>query len=223
MIAIFLVVASVVGVLWFGSRLVISGEMTGGGWPVHSLRGLCGRCMAELAESVGELAQAAGPPSVFWSCWTRDGDRHARLPKALPEPPLGNVSFNGVHSPIQRGRRVGPQRRELLRWTRARRWLVGPAGEGRARSSTDLRFYDPQLGSVAIGGLRSRHRSAGAQIAHRIVPQEGALFDETILENIRYGRSDSSDAEVAQAAAVAQAERHLGLPQGYATRLGEAA
>ena len=55
-----------------------------------------------------------------------------------------------------------------------------------------------------------------------LVPQEVALFDDTILENIRYGRSDASDAEVAQAAAVAQADTFIsGLPQGYATRLGE--
>ena len=60
-IAIFLVVASVVGVLWFGSRLVISGEMTGGRLGQFILYALfAAGAMAELAEVWGELAQAAG-------------------------------------------------------------------------------------------------------------------------------------------------------------------
>jgi ATP-binding cassette subfamily B protein len=55
-----------------------------------------------------------------------------------------------------------------------------------------------------------------------LVPQEVALFDDTILENIRYGRSEASDAEVQRAAAVAQAEPFIAaLPRGYATRIGE--
>jgi len=54
------------------------------------------------------------------------------------------------------------------------------------------------------------------------VPQEVALFDDAILENIRYGRSDADDAEVRQAAVAAQADAFVvALPQGYATRLGE--
>ena len=60
-IAIFLVVASIVGVLWFGSRLVIGGEMTGGRLGQFILYAVfAAGAMAELAEVWGELAQAAG-------------------------------------------------------------------------------------------------------------------------------------------------------------------
>jgi ATP-binding cassette subfamily B protein len=55
-----------------------------------------------------------------------------------------------------------------------------------------------------------------------LVPQDVALFDDTVADNIRYGRPDASDAEVTRAAAAAQADGFIGaLPQGYATRLGE--
>ena len=101
---------------------------------------------------------------------------------------------------------------------------MGPSGAGKSTIfNLILRFYDPQLGIVAIDGLPVADidpQALRSRIA--LVPQDVALFDDTILENIRYGRSDASDAEVAQAAAVAQAERSSrGLPQGYATRLGE--
>jgi ATP-binding cassette subfamily B protein len=54
------------------------------------------------------------------------------------------------------------------------------------------------------------------------VPQETALFDDTVLENIRYGRSDAGIEDVQRAALAAHAHGFvLGLPQGYSTRLGE--
>src|SRR5262249_20327853 len=86
-----------------------------------------------------------------------------------------------------------------------------------------LRFFDPQLGVVEIDRVSvadADMREIRSRIA--LVPQEVSLFDDTILENIRYGRPDASDAEVRQAAATAQADTFIGgLPQGYATRLGE--
>jgi ATP-binding cassette subfamily B protein len=55
-----------------------------------------------------------------------------------------------------------------------------------------------------------------------LVPQDVALFDETIAENIRYGRLGASDAEVERAARAAQADAFIrALADGYATRLGE--
>ena len=226
-IAIFLVVASVVGVLWFGSRLVISGEMTGGRLGQFILYAVfAAGAMAELAEVWGELAQAAGATERLLELLdTRPVIGTPAMPKALPEPPLGTVSFNGVHFayPTRPGVSAlnGVSFEVAAGETVA---LVGPSGAGKSTIfNLILRFYDPQLGSVAIGGLPVTDidpQALRSRIA--LVPQEVALFDETILENIRYGRSDASDAEVAQAAAVAQADTFIsGLPQGYATRLGE--
>ena len=226
-IAIFLVVASVVGVLWFGSRLVISGEMTGGRLGQFILYAVfAAGAMAELAEVWGELAQAAGATERLLELLdTHPKVRAPAVPKALPEPPLGTVSFKGVHFayPTRPGLSAlnGVSFEVAAGETVA---LVGPSGAGKSTIfNLILRFYDPQLGSVAIDGLPVTDidlQALRSRIA--LVPQEVALFDDTILENIRYGRSDASDADVEQAAAVAQADTFIsGLPERYATRLGE--
>ena len=226
-IAIFLVVASVVGVLWFGSRLVISGEMTGGRLGQFILYAVfAAGAMAELAEVWGELAQAAGATERLLELLaTRPEVRVTAAPKALPEPPLGTITFKGVHFayPTRPGVSAlnGVSFDVAAGETVA---LVGPSGAGKSSIfNLILRFYDPQLGSVSIDGLpivEADLHALRARIA--LVPQEVALFDDTILENIRYGRSDASGAEIQQAAVTAQADAFIaGLPQGYATRLGE--
>ena len=226
-IAIFLVVASVVGVLWFGSRLVISGEMTGGRLGQFILYAVfAAGAMAELAEVWGELAQAAGATERLLELLdTHPKVRAPAVPKALPEPPLGTVSFKGVHFayPTRPGLSAlnGVSFEVAAGETVA---LVGPSGAGKSTIfNLILRFYDPQLGIIAIDGLPVTDidlQALRSRIA--LVPQEVALFDDTILENIRYGRSDASDADVEQAAAVAQADTFIsGLPERYATRLGE--
>jgi ATP-binding cassette, subfamily B, bacterial len=226
-IAIFLVVASVVGVLWFGSRLVISGEMTGGRLGQFILYALfAAGAMAELAEVWGELAQAAGATERLLELLAaRPQILAPASPKVLPSPAVGTVAFNGVHfsyparpaASALKGVSFEVARGETVA-------LVGPSGAGKSTIfNLILRFYDPQLGSIAVDGLSVAAvdpQALRSRIA--LVPQEVALFDDTILENIRYGRPDASDAAVQQAAATAQADAFIAaLPQGYATRLGE--
>ena len=180
-IAIFLVVASVVGVLWFGSRLVISGEMTGGRLGQFILYAVfAAGAMAELAEVWGELAQAAGATERLLELLdTRPEVRAPAAPKALPEPPLGTVSFKGVHFayPDKAGR-VGTQWREL------RGGGGRDGGPGRtigSRQEHDLQPDPAFLRSTARQRrdrwpAGHRRRSAGAQIAHRTrAPGGGAV------------------------------------------------
>jgi ATP-binding cassette subfamily B protein len=143
----------------------------------------------------------------------------------LPVPPLGTVSFKGVHFAYPS--RPGASALNGVSFEVARGEtvaLVGPSGAGKSTIfNLILRFYDPQLGSVAVDGVSvadADPQALRSRIA--LVPQEVALFDDTILENIRYGRADAGDAEVRQAAAAAQADQFIAaLPQGYATRIGE--
>ena len=226
-IAIFLVVASIVGVLWFGSRLVIAGDMTGGRLGQFILYAVfAAGAMAELAEVWGELAQAAGAAERLMELLAARPQVGAPArPRTLPVPPLGTVEFedvrfayparsgvsalNGVSFRVARGETVA---------------LVGPSGAGKSTIfNLILRFYDPQAGTVAVDGLSVADadlKKLRSRIA--LVPQDVALFDDTIVENIRYGRPDASDADVKRAAAAAQAEGFIAaLPEGYATRLGE--
>ena len=226
-IAIFLVVASVVGVLWFGSRLVIGGEISGGRLGQFILYAVfAAGAMAELAEVWGELAQAAGATERLLELLAvRPQIRAPALPKALPEPPLGTVSFEGVHFAYPTRPGVSALNGVSFEVARGETVaLVGPSGAGKSTVfNLILRFYDPQLGRVVVDGLSVAEVDPAALRARiGLVPQEVALFDDTILENIRYGRSDASDAQVQRAAAVAQAEPFIAaLAQGYATRIGE--
>jgi len=146
-------------------------------------------------------------------------------PKVFPSPAIGTVAFDGVH--FSYPARPGASALKGVSFEVARGEtvaLVGPSGAGKSTIlNLILRFYDPQLGSIAIDGLSVAEvdpQALRSRIA--LVPQEVAVFDDTILENIRYGRSNASDAEVQQAAAAAQADSFIAaLPQGYATRLGE--
>ena len=102
--------------------------------------------------------------------------------------------------------------------------IVGPSGGGKSTLCQLLpRFYDPQSGSVLVDGQdvrgltqQSLRRSIG------IVQQDVFLFADTIRENIRYGRPDATDEEVAQAARQAELYEDIAaMPQGFDTYVGE--
>jgi subfamily B ATP-binding cassette protein MsbA len=102
--------------------------------------------------------------------------------------------------------------------------LVGPSGGGKTTLANLLpRFWDPVGGAITIDGKDIRGftlRSLREQIA--IVGQETVLFNDSVLANIAYGRSDVSMEEVERAARVAQAHDFItALPQGYQTSVGE--
>jgi ATP-binding cassette subfamily B protein len=101
--------------------------------------------------------------------------------------------------------------------------LIGPSGAGKTTVvSLLLSYYDPGQGTVSLG--RHQLRDFGAASCRRQVAavlQEPMLFDATIAENIRYGRLDATDADVAAAAAIARAGEFIGdLPGKYETVVG---
>jgi ATP-binding cassette subfamily B protein len=102
--------------------------------------------------------------------------------------------------------------------------LVGPSGAGKSTAlQLLLRFYDPQQGHILIDGVDIATADP-ADLRKRIalVPQDTVLFGTTARENIRYGRSTATDAEIESAARAAAAHEFImQLPQGYDTYLGE--
>ncbi|MDO8598945.1 MAG: ABC transporter ATP-binding protein [bacterium] len=102
--------------------------------------------------------------------------------------------------------------------------LVGPSGAGKSTVAKLLfRFYDVDTGTITIDGqdiARVSQESLRASIA--LVPQEPILFHRTLMENIRYGRRDATDAEVVEAATRAHCHEFITeCPQGYETYVGE--
>jgi subfamily B ATP-binding cassette protein MsbA len=102
--------------------------------------------------------------------------------------------------------------------------LVGPSGAGKS-TFADLvpRFYDVIAGAVRIDGIDVRAmRQADLRRNVAVVSQTPVLFDDTIHNNLRFGRLDASRAEVEQAARDAYAHEFIqALPEGYETVVGE--
>ena len=102
--------------------------------------------------------------------------------------------------------------------------IVGPTGAGKSTISRILmRFYDVAEGRVTIDDQDIRDvTQASLRAAYGVVPQDTVLFNDTILYNIRYGRPDATEAEVAEAARLAQIDGFIrALPEGYQTMVGE--
>ncbi|CAG9466129.1 unnamed protein product [Pedinophyceae sp. YPF-701] len=103
--------------------------------------------------------------------------------------------------------------------------LVGHTGAGKSSVLRLLcRFYDPTRGVVKVGGTDVRCVTQASLRAHiGVVPQDTVLFHASILENIRYGRPDATDAECVAAAEAAALRAHVEsrLPEGWATVVGE--
>ena len=103
--------------------------------------------------------------------------------------------------------------------------LVGPSGGGKSTLLSLLpRFYDVTAGAVTVNGQDIRAlRLHDLRDRIALVTQEPFLFDDTIAANIAYGRPGAAQAEIEAAAAAAAAHDFIqALPEGYATRAGEA-
>ncbi|MGV7213852.1 ABCB family ABC transporter ATP-binding protein/permease [Bradyrhizobium sp. UFLA05-112] len=102
--------------------------------------------------------------------------------------------------------------------------IVGPSGAGKSTISRLLfRLYDVSGGRILIDGQDIRDVTQGSLRASiGMVPQDTVLFNDTIRYNIRYGRWDASDADVEQAARLAQIDNFIRMaPKGYETQVGE--
>src|SRR5262249_26075464 len=226
-IAIFLVFASVVAVLWVGAQDVLAGRMTPGGLAQFVLSAvLAAAGLGQLSEVWGELSQASGAAErLFEILHLRPAIVPPARPIALPEPPRGEVAFanvrfyyparpsslvlDGVSFAVRQGEKVA---------------IVGPSGAGKSTIfHLILRFYDPSSGVVKFAAvplvdvdpLALRRRIA-------LVPQDAVVFAASIRDNIRFGRPSASDAEVERAAELAHALEFISLlPEKFDTTVGE--
>lgn len=102
--------------------------------------------------------------------------------------------------------------------------LVGPSGAGKTTLvRLALRLIDPRAGAITIDGVDLRQvKMAALRRAVALVPQDVALFNDSLEANIAFGRPEASPAEIAAAAEAAELSGFIaGLPDGMATKVGE--
>jgi ATP-binding cassette, subfamily B, heavy metal transporter len=135
----------------------------------------------------------------------------------------GAIRFEDVHFAYERDRQIlkGLNFEVPAGHTVA---VVGPSGAGKSTISRLLfRFYEVSGGRISIDGQDIRdvtQKSLRAAIG--MVPQDTVLFNDTIRYNIRYGRWEATNAEVEEAARLAQIDEFIRMsPKGYETEVGE--
>lgn len=226
-IGIFLVFASVVGVLWAGAQSVMSGALTAGDLSQFVL-------FAVLAASgLGELSQTWGEVSAATGAAERMGELLTQAPKVnvparpltLPDRPAGEIRFEAVSFSYPT-RSHGAALTQLSFTVRPgeRVALVGPSGAGKSTVFQLLeRFYDPTAGRILLDGVDIGSCDPVLVRQHlALVPQEVAIFADTVRENIRIARPGARDDEVEAAGRAAQVEEFITrLPQGWDTPVGE--
>ena len=212
-------------VLWLGGRRVVSGDLSLGSfvafnayvvmlvWPFRVL----GQRVSTLQKAVAASARI----SEVLETEPRLVERRHAAP--LPEPVRGDVRLDDVRfghagdRPVLDGLSLAVAPGESLA-------LVGSTGSGKSTVAGLLaRLYDPDEGRVLLDGHDLRDvRLSDVRRSVALVFEETFLFTDTVRENIRFGRPDASDEDVARAAELAGAAEFVSdLPQGYDTALGE--
>ncbi|MCR6662430.1 MAG: ABC transporter transmembrane domain-containing protein [Luteimonas sp.] len=226
-VAISLIFGAITLVLWSGAHDVIAGRMSAGTLGQFVLYALFGAgSVGALAEVWNELQRAAGGMGrISELLEERNGIAAPTHPAALPSPLRGELRFDAVSfhyptrpdAPALEGFDLHVAPGETVA-------LVGPSGAGKSTVfAMLLRFHDPQSGHIAIDGVDiDTLDPAQLREAIALVPQQPAIFAASARDNIRYGRLEASDDDIAAAAKSAEAHEFISaLPAGYDEQLGE--
>ena len=214
-------------ILWIGGHDVLAGRISAGELSAFVFYAvLVAGAVGAVSEVIGDLQRAAGATERLMELLSTEPQISApAVPRALPEPPRGEVRFSNVafHYPSRPDAlaladfslEVNPGEQVAL---------VGPSGAGKSTVfQLLLRFYDPDSGSITLDGVELREADPLALRARiALVPQDPVLFATTVWEIVRYGRPQASDAEVLEACKAAYASEFIErMPDGMKTFLGE--
>ena len=225
--AIFMIFSSVVGVLWIGAGAVLRGTMSPGLLGQFLLFSvMAAGALGALSEVWGELSQAAGAAERLSELLATKPDIDTPAnPLALPNSPVGTVSFNNVSFayPTRPDQNIVDGLSLLVKPGETVA-LVGSSGAGKSTIfNLILRFYDPTAGAIEVDGINIAKADPMA-VRERIalVPQDTTIFALSAMDNIRFGQPDATDEQVYQAAKLALADKFIeNLKDGYETVVGE--
>lgn len=214
-----------VGILWFGGRQVLKGDIMSPeefiGFlviilsimnPVKELSSVNNRIQEALAAATRIFRVIDKKPQIQNSddpVYIKSFKNHINLKEVSFSYNQKDVVLDSINLSIHKGEVVA---------------LVGPSGAGKS-TLVDLipRFYDPQKGSITLDNLDIKKIDiAGLRRLMGIVTQETILFNDTVLNNIAYGMTENPLQKVINAAKIANAHDFImHLPQQYNTNIGE--
>jgi subfamily B ATP-binding cassette protein MsbA len=213
-----------IGVLWYGGKQVIEGQLSPGELFAFVLfAGILIGPFGSAARIFSQVKEVQGAMTRVFELLDTPLDIQDS-PTAQPLVPIrGDVQFEEVQfayeerPPVLEGVSFSIKAGECVA-------LVGPTGAGKTTIINLLhRFYDPTKGRVLIDGHNVKSIQLDS-LYHQLalVPQETFLFGGTIMDNIRYGRWEAAEADVLEASQRGNAHEFIqALPAGYETVLGE--
>ena len=214
----------VAAVIWYGGHQVISGTTTPGAFfsfftammmayrPLKAVSGMNSSVQMGLAAASRLYTLFDEKPKIF------DKPNAIDLKETKGDVEFENVQFSydenkitldNVNFKVKAGQSVA---------------LVGHSGGGKSTiMSMILRFYDPSSGAVKLDGHNiSDLTLKSLRSSMSVVNQEVMLFDDTILENIRYGKVDATEEQILRASKMAEADEFIQeLPEKYNSRVGQ--
>ncbi|HKS43253.1 MAG TPA: ABC transporter transmembrane domain-containing protein [Blastocatellia bacterium] len=223
---IMVVYSGIAVMLWFGLRLVTSGEMTAGKLTAFVLYTfVIASSISSMSELYGQFQSAIGATRRVFELLDivpeiKDPEEPEELGRVL-----GGVQLIDVHftypderaTEILRGVTIEARPGQIVA-------LVGPSGAGKSTLVALIpRFFDVTSGAILVDGHDIRSlRLSDLRSAIGMVPQETTLFGGTIRENIAYGKLDATDEEIKAVARAAHAHEFVSeFPDGYETIVGE--
>ncbi|GHW02898.1 ABC transporter [candidate division SR1 bacterium] len=135
----------------------------------------------------------------------------------------GEVTFDKVHFAYEEGKPIIKHFSAHIQ-PGQQVAIVGPTGAGKTTIVNLLmRFYDPQSGTISIDGVDTQQmKRADVRACFGMVLQDTWLFNGTIAENLKYGKSDATDSQIKAVAKSAYVDHVIeSLPKGYQTEIGE--
>jgi len=213
----------VAAVVWFGGASVISGRTTAAEFfsfvaamvmmynPIKKLNGDYNTMQRSIgaSERVFEIIDAV--PEIV------DAVDALPLPAVRGDVEFRDVCFSYEDEAVLKGISLTARKGEVVA-------LVGPSGGGKTTLVSLIpRFYDVKAGAVMVDGSDIKTLRQADLLRHiALVDQETVLFNDTIANNIRYGRTDASDADVEIAARAAYAHEFIWeMPDGYQSNIGD--
>ena len=218
-------IAAIVFVTWVGAHDVMQGRISAGQLSAFMFYAvMVAGAVATISEVVGDIQRAVGATERLLELANTPVTIEEPLsPLPLPQPLSGELAAHDLQFAYQAGDPVLKQLNFTVK-PGERVALVGPSGAGKTTLFQLLqRFYLPTSGFITLDGVDiSKVSLTQLRAQFALVPQESVIFADSVLENVRYGRPQASEAEVIAACEAAHADEFIReFADGYHTYLGE--